>query len=99
MAGIGGGELVAVVHTRLGVVGDRRGLGESGQHIQRCDSAPGIEDSRRFGRDPRSKRLEDFQLARQNALVRAEYFVLVLFQRWGDETLAARDRLLANVVN
>src|SRR5439155_10083001 len=53
---------------------------------------------RRLRRDSGTQTLEDAQLQFQNTLVGAEDFLFVLFQRRGDETLAAGDRLLAVIV-
>ena len=45
-----------------------------------------------------AQRLEDLELAREDALVGAEHLLLVLLQRRRREALAAGDRLLALVV-
>ena len=99
MAHVGGHELVAVVHVRLGVVSKRRGLGEAGQYVERRPPPRAVASTaRRLGRDAGAQRLDQLELAFDAALVGAEHLLFVRLQRRRDEALAAGNRLLADVV-
>ena len=99
MARVGRDELVAGVHLRLGVVLDRRRLGERAR-ARRATRAPRAVSCTRgaSAATRRAQRLEDLELALEDALVGAEDLLLVLLERRRDESLAAGDRLLAVVV-
>jgi hypothetical protein len=73
-------------------------LGQGGQGVEGGGGVRGGLDAAGLGRDPRPQRLHDLGLARDDALVRLEDLLLVLLQLGGDEALAPRDRLLADVV-
>ena len=80
--------LVAVVHVRLDVVVDGCALSKSRQHVQGRERAGGRLDSRRFAGNRRPERLEDLQLALEDALVGAQDLFFVFLQRGSDEALA-----------
>ena len=98
MARVDDGQLVAVVDVRLDVVVDRGGLGQRRQHVERGERARRRLNPRRLGGHRRAQRLEDLELALEDALVGAEDLLFVFLQRRRDEALAAGDRLLAVVV-
>ena len=98
VAHVGRHNLVAVVHVRLGVVGERGGLGQAGQHVQRRQGAGGVENARRLGGHTCAQRLEELELALEDPLVGAEHLLLVLLERGRDEALAAGNGLLAVIV-
>jgi hypothetical protein len=58
----------------LGVVADRRGLGQRREGIERGKRAGGVLDAGRMGGDLSSQRFEDLDFALQDALVRADSF-------------------------
>ena len=94
MTAVGDDHLVAVVHVRLGVVGDRRGLGQRRQHVERRQGARRVLDPRRLGGHARAQLLEDLQLALEDPLVGAEHLLFVFLERRRREPLAAGNRLL-----
>ena len=99
MAEVDGDEFVTVIHKRLRVVAERRGLGESGQHIERRHGLRGIEQSCRFCRHALPKGLEELELT-FDEYVRPHRarFVFVVLEGRGHEALAAGNRLLAVIV-
>ena len=98
MAAVGYSQLFAVVHVGLDVVIDGGVFGERRQDIERGQRARRCLDSRRFCGHRTDKCFEELELAFKNPLVSAEHFFFVFFQRRRDETLAAGDGLLAQVV-
>ena len=95
---VDGHQRIAVVHVRLGVVADRRGFGEAGEHVERGQRARGVENPRRFGGHALSQRFEELELAFDDALVGAEHLLFVFLERRRDEALAAGNGLLAVIV-
>ena len=68
------------------------------EHVERGQPARRVLDARRLGRHAAAQRLEDLDLALDDALVGAEDLLFVLLERRRDEALAAGNRLLAVVV-
>ena len=98
VAAVGHDELVTVVQVRLGVVADRRGLGESRQDVEHRQGARRVLNAPSLGGHAGPQRFEDLELAREDPLVCAEDFLFVLLEGRSREALAARNRLLAQVV-
>ena len=99
MAHVGGDELVAGVHQRLGVVLDGGGFGQRAQHVERGEARAPCPGSAAPPPRPAVRSASNSSTSRStNPLVGAEHLLLVLLQRRGDEALAAGDRLLAMVV-
>ena len=98
MARIGRQQLVAVVHVRLGEVGDRRRFSQAGEHVERGQGPRRVLDARRLGGDLIAKRREDLQLPLENPLIRPKHLLFVFLQRRRREALAAGNRLLALVI-
>ena len=74
------------------------GVGQRAEHVEHGQRPRGVLHARRLGGDRRAQRLEDLELALEDALVGAQHLLLVLLQRRRDEALAAGHGLLAVVV-
>src|SRR5438132_8200162 len=98
MARVEDDELVAVVDVRLDVIVRRGGIGQRGEDVERGERSGGRLNPRRFRGDGRTELLEHLELALEDPLISADDLLFVLFERRGDEPLAAGNRLFAMIV-